>query len=73
MSNDRQAWSGWGVTRKSKLTVWEVMVVSPVVPKYLKWYEFPITFNQRDYMNFIIKPGRYPLIVNPIVKDVKFN
>jgi hypothetical protein len=59
--------------RKQKLTAWEVMTVSPVTPKYLKWSEVPITFDRRDHPDFIPKPGRYSLIVIPIIKDVKLN
>jgi hypothetical protein len=59
--------------RKHKLTAREVMTVSPATPKYLKWSEVPITFNRNDHPDFMPKPGRYPLIVSPIVKDVKLN
>jgi hypothetical protein len=49
------------------------MAVSLASPKYLKWYEVPITFGRNDYPDFVPKPGRYPLIINPIFKDVKLN
>jgi hypothetical protein len=59
--------------RKQKLTAQEVMVVSPTTPEYLKWSEVPITFDRSDYPDFMQKSGRYPLIVSPIIKDVKLN
>jgi hypothetical protein len=59
--------------RKQKLTAWEVMAVSPATPEYLKWYEVPITFDRSDHPDFVLKPGRHPLIVSPIIKDVKLN
>jgi hypothetical protein len=59
--------------RKQKLTAWEVMAVSPATPEYLKWFEVPITFEHSDHLDFIPKMGCYPLIVSPIVKDVKLN
>jgi hypothetical protein len=59
--------------RKQKLTAWEVMAVSSTTPDYLKWSEVPITFNHSDHPGFVSKPKRYPLIVCPIVKDVKLN
>jgi hypothetical protein len=59
--------------RKQKLTVSEVMTVSPATPEHLKWSEVPITFDHSDHLDFVPKPGRYPLIVSPIVKDVKLN
>jgi hypothetical protein len=58
---------------KHKLTAREVMVVLLATPEYLKWYEVPITFDCSDHLGFVPKPGRYPLIVSPIVKEVKLN
>jgi hypothetical protein len=49
------------------------MAVSPATPEYLKWFEVPITFEHSDHLDFIPKMGCYPLIVSPIVKDVKLN
>jgi hypothetical protein len=51
--------------RRQKLTAWEVMAVSPATPEYLKWFEVPITIHCCDDLDFIPKPGRYPLIVSP--------
>jgi hypothetical protein len=59
--------------RKQKLIAWEVMAVSPATPKYLKWSEVPITFDRSDHPDFVPKSVQYPLIVSPIVKDVKLN
>jgi hypothetical protein len=58
---------------KQKLTAWEVMTVAPATPEYLKWSEVPITFNRSDHPDFVLKPEWYPLIVSPIVKDIKLN
>jgi hypothetical protein len=49
------------------------MEISPTTLEYLKWFEVPITFECSDHMDFVPKSGRYPLIVCPIVKDVKLN
>jgi hypothetical protein len=59
--------------RKQNLTAREVMAVSPATPEYLKWSEVPITFDHNDHPDFVPKPGQYPLIVSPIVRDVKLN
>jgi hypothetical protein len=59
--------------RKQKLIGSEVMAVSPITPEYLKWSEVPITFDHSDHLDSMPKLGRYPLIVSPIVKDVKLN
>jgi hypothetical protein len=45
----------------------------PPPPDYLKWFEVSITFDRSDHPNFVPKPGWHPLIVSPIVKDVKLN
>jgi hypothetical protein len=49
------------------------MAVSPTTLEYLKWSEVSITFDRRDHPDFVPKLGWYPLIVYPIVKDVKLN
>jgi hypothetical protein len=49
------------------------MVVGPTTPEYLRWSEVPTTFDRSDHVDFVPKPGWYPLIVSPIVKDVKLN
>jgi hypothetical protein len=49
------------------------MVVSPTTPKYLKWSKVPITIYRSNHPGFVPKPGRYPLIISPIIKDVKLN
>jgi hypothetical protein len=59
--------------RKQKLTTWEVLMASPATSEYLKWPEVPITFDRSDHPDFVLKPGRYPLIVSPIINDVKLN
>jgi hypothetical protein len=59
--------------RMQKLIAQEVVAVIPATPEYLRWSEVPITFDRSDYPNFIPKSGRYPLVVCPIVKDVKLN
>jgi hypothetical protein len=59
--------------RKQKLIAREVMVVSPTTPEYVKWLKVSITFDRSDHPDFVPKPGWYPLIVSPIVKDIKLN
>jgi hypothetical protein len=49
------------------------MAVSPATPMYLKWSEAPITFDCSDHPDFVPMLGWYPLIVSPIVKDIKLN
>jgi hypothetical protein len=49
------------------------MSVGPTTPEYLRWSKVPITIDLGDHPDFIPKPRRYPLVVYPIVKDVKLN
>jgi hypothetical protein len=59
--------------RKQKLTTQDVFAVGPATAEFLRWSEVPITFDRGDHMDFISMLGRYPLVVYPIVKDVKLN
>ena len=36
-------------------------------PSFLRWLESPITFDQRGHPSHVARPGRYPLIVDPII------
>ena len=40
------------------------------VPSFLSWSESPITFDQRDHPSHVARPGRYPLVVDPIVHNI---
>ena len=37
------------------------------IPSFLSWSESSITFNQRDHPSHVVRPGRYLLVVDPIV------
>jgi hypothetical protein len=54
--------------RKLKLTSWAVKAASPATPEYLQWSKFPITFDRIDHPNCIPKRGRFPLIVDLLVR-----
>jgi hypothetical protein len=49
------------------------MTFSPTTPEYMKWFEVTSTFDRSNHLVIVSKPGRYPLIVSPIVKDVKLH
>ena len=40
--------------------------------KYLDWSEHPITFSRADQWLDIPYPGHFPLVLDPIIKDVRF-
>ena len=45
----------------------------PVVdPKYLDWLEHPITLSRANQWSDIPYLGRFPLVLDPIIKDVRF-
>src|SRR6266540_3078764 len=59
--------------RKQKLIAREINAVIPATPKYLKWSEAPITFDRADHPDRVPHPGRYPLVLDPIVRTAKLN
>jgi hypothetical protein len=49
----------------------EVCLVKVAALVYLDWSDKPITFDQGDHPDFMPSPGRYPLIVDPIIGNVR--
>ena len=45
----------------------EVCSVKVAAPVYLDWSDKPITFDRGDHPDFVPSPGRYPLVVDPII------
>ena len=45
----------------------EACAAETAVPSFLTWSESLVTFEQRDHPSHVMRPGRYPLIVDPIV------
>jgi hypothetical protein len=41
-------------------------------PKYLDWSEYPITFSRANQWADIPYLGRFPLVLDPIIKSVCF-
>ena len=41
-------------------------------PKYLDWSEYPITFSRADLWADIPYLGRFPLVLDPTIRDVRF-
>jgi hypothetical protein len=40
-------------------------------PVYLDWSDNPITFDQADHPDYVPSPGKYPLVVDPIIGNVR--
>jgi hypothetical protein len=51
----------------------EVCTVKVAAPIYLDWSDKPITFDQGDHPDYVPNPGRYPLIVDPIIGNVRLS
>jgi hypothetical protein len=50
---------------------WEVCSVKVAAPVYLDWSDKPITFDQADHPDHVPSPGKYPLVVDPVIGDVR--
>jgi hypothetical protein len=51
----------------------EVCSVKVATPAYLDWSDKPITFDQDDHPDYVPNPGRYPLVVDPIIGNVRLS
>jgi ribonuclease HI len=49
----------------------EVCSVKVAAPVYLDWSDKPITFDQDDHPDHVPSPGKYPLVVDPVIGDVR--
>jgi hypothetical protein len=49
----------------------EVCSVKVAAPVYLDWSDKPITFDRGDHPDFVPSPGRYPLVVDPLICNVR--
>ena len=45
----------------------EVYTTEPTTPTFLWWSESTITFDQTNHLETVPQPGRYPLVVDPII------
>jgi hypothetical protein len=45
--------------------------VKVAAPVYLDWSDKPITFDQDDHLDCVPSPGRYPLVVDPIIGNAR--
>jgi hypothetical protein len=57
--------------RHRKQESWEVCSVKVAVLVYLDWSDKPITFDQGDHPDCVPSPGRYPLIVDPVISNAR--
>ena len=43
------------------------MLERGIRPSFLSWSESLITFDQKDHPSHVVRLGRYPLVIDPIV------
>jgi hypothetical protein len=58
-------------TRHRKQERREVCSVKVAAPVYLDWSDKPITFDQGDQPDYVPSPGRYPLVVDPVIGNAR--
>jgi hypothetical protein len=51
----------------------EVCSVKVATPVYLDWSDKPITFDQGDHPDCVPSPGRYSLVVDPVVDNARLS
>jgi hypothetical protein len=49
----------------------EVRSVKVATPVYLDWSDKPITFDQGDHPDRVPSPGKYPLVVDPVIGNMR--
>jgi hypothetical protein len=56
-----------------KATGREVLNIELAVPTPLRWSEVPITFSRADQWTSFSEPGRFPLVLKPVVAGSRLN
>jgi hypothetical protein len=59
--------------RTQKATQREVLSIEPAVPTPLRWSEVSIAFSQADQWTSFSEPGRFPLVLKPVVEGSRLN
>jgi hypothetical protein len=57
--------------REQKLLLREIMSVELAVPRPLQWSEVPISFSRDDQWTSFSEPGKFPLVLDLVVAEVK--
>jgi hypothetical protein len=64
---------GLPTKRSQKATRRKVLNIEPTVPTPLRWSEVPITFSRADQWTSFSEPGRFPLVLKPVVAGSRLN
>jgi hypothetical protein len=57
--------------REQKLLLREIISVEPAVPRPLRWSKVPISFSRDDQWTSFLEPGKFSLVLDPVVAEVK--
>ena len=60
-------------SRQRKRERREVFYVTKATPSYLDWSKDTISFGCEDHPDYVPHPGRYPLIVDPVMGNTRFS
>jgi hypothetical protein len=60
-------------SRQRKRERHEVLAAEKAPPSFLDWSEDAITFSREDHPNRIPNLGQYPLVVDPVIGNVRFS
>jgi hypothetical protein len=64
---------GLPTKRSQKATRQEVLNIEPAVSTPLRWLEVPITFSHANQWTSFSEPGRFPLVLKPVVAGSRLN
>jgi hypothetical protein len=64
---------GLPTKRSQKATQREVLNIEPAVLTPLRWSEVPITFSRMDQWTSFSEPGRFRLVLKPVVAGSRLN
>jgi hypothetical protein len=77
VSNNLLMWSSSSLVEiqaspsAQKLLLHEILSVEPAIQRLLKYSEVPISFSMEDQWTCFSEPGKYPLVLDPVVHDSK--
>jgi hypothetical protein len=64
---------GTPTVKARKKAIRELLATVPSVPQFLEWSDTDITWSQADHPETIPEPGKYALVVNPLIDGYEFS
>jgi hypothetical protein len=59
--------------RQQKVRLRKVCAAASAIPRKLKWASTPIIFDKDDHSTSIPRPGSYPLVIDPVVSNMRLS